>query len=147
MNSAKEERVNPLTDGDILHLVRCFKIKPFRGVFMRNELPSRPGRREYGILNLESSQEGFGSHWVAWYMDRHKTYYFDSIGNFKPPPEFISYAREPIYYNSDQFQRSVNDWPSCGHLCIIFLLYLSTGHSYSEFLRRHGSFWSNESLL
>ena len=44
----------PLTNFQfIIDTVKELKIPHFRGVFMRNDLPRRPLKRECGILNLD----------------------------------------------------------------------------------------------
>ena len=47
-----------------MEAVNKIKILNFRGVFLRNELPRKPKRNEYGILNLDYDQS---THWVCWY--------------------------------------------------------------------------------
>ena len=48
--------------------IKELKIPYFRGVFMRNDLPRKPLKRECGILNLDGvSGTGRGTHWVCWY--------------------------------------------------------------------------------
>lgn len=90
----------------------------FRGVFMRNELPKRPHKRECGIINLDSS-ESSGSHWVAYGKSNDYIEYFDSYGNLKPPKEFIDYVGPTINYNYENIQG--NHPYNCGHLCLKFL--------------------------
>ena len=43
----------PLTNFQLIDTVKELKIPHFRGVFMRNDLPRRPLKRECGILNLD----------------------------------------------------------------------------------------------
>lgn len=91
----------------------------FRGVFMRDELPRSPKKKECGIINLDNSQS-LGSHWVAYAKYNKYIEYFDSYGNLKPPQEFIKYAGTDFNYNYTNIQR---DHPyNCGHLCIKFLV-------------------------
>jgi len=68
---------------EILDAVIKLKIPRFRGVFVRDKLPLEPKRMEYGVLNLDDTS-GNGTHWVAWYRDNGKKYYFDSYG-VQPP--------------------------------------------------------------
>lgn len=93
-------------------------IPKFRGVFMINELPSRPYQNECGIVNLDRS-DGAGTHWVAYYKSNNQIEYFDSYGNLRPPREIVNYLGKNIKYNYNRFQKdnSVN----CGHLCLRFL--------------------------
>lgn len=90
----------------------------FRGVFMRDELPKHPHKKECGIVNLDSSKNP-GSHWVAYAKYNNHVEYFDSYGNLKPPKELIQYVGSEMYYNYENIQR---DHPyNCGHLCLKFL--------------------------
>lgn len=56
--------IKPLSNFDILKIVKKLKINNnnFRGVFMKDELPSNVHKVECGIINLEDSDEE-GSHW------------------------------------------------------------------------------------
>lgn len=113
----------PLTNVDLEQYARTLKIPNFRGVFMRNQLPRRIHIKERGIINLDSDN-GSGTHWVAYKKNGTHIVYFDSYGNLSPPLEMISYfnSNENCYiqYNYDIFQKfnTVN----CGQLCLYFLL-------------------------
>lgn len=95
------------------------KIPYFRGVFMRDTLPSTgPWRNESAILNTDSSVSS-GTHWVAFKKRNRVVIYFDSYGNLRPPIELQEYLKNCIiYYNHDVYQRSGY---ICGHLCLEFL--------------------------
>lgn len=87
---------------------------------MRDELPNKPNEIECGILNLENSYQP-GSHWVAWYKNKNKKYYFDSYGVTNPPKELVKYlGKDNLLCNDYQYQK-FNDPPICGHLCLQFL--------------------------
>ena len=111
----------PLTNLEILDAVRKLKIPRFRGVFLRDNLPVEPKRMECGVLNMDD-MTGNGTHWVAWYRDNGKNYYFDSYG-IQPPNELKRYLRSPIFYNTEVF---------CGHLCLYVLKQLSLGKQLQE---------------
>jgi len=78
------------------------KIPNFGGVFLRDNLPKKPRKKECGIFNLDDTS-GNGTHWVCWYKDSDKKYYFDSYGLI-PPSELVQYLRSPILYNTEQIQ-------------------------------------------
>ena len=59
------------------------RIKNFRGVFMRDNLPKTQYQQECGIMNLNTSHQP-GSHWVCYYKDNGKRVYFDSFGHVTP---------------------------------------------------------------
>lgn len=91
----------------------------FRGVFMKDDLPSYPNKNECGILNLDLTS-GAGTHWTAYYKKGIKEIvYFDSFGNLQPPRELIHYLGSNIKYNKESYQ-TYNTY-TCGHLCLIFL--------------------------
>ena len=54
-----------------------------------------PKRIECGTLNLDNTS-GNGTHWVAWYRDNGKNYYFDSYG-IQPPTELKRYLRSRYF--------------------------------------------------
>jgi len=112
----------------ILNAVKKLKIPHFRGVFVRDTLPVEPERMECEILNLDDTL-GNGTHWVAWYRDNGKNYYFDSYG-IQPPNELKRYVRSPIYYNTKQIQPKQEVF--CDHLCLYVLKRLSLGKHLQE---------------
>lgn len=67
----KKEEIKPLSNFDILKLVKDLKIKYFRGVFMKDELPKKFNKIECGIINLENSDKE-RSHWTAYYKNNDK---------------------------------------------------------------------------
>ena len=61
---------------EISDAVKKLQIPSFRGVFVRDMLPSKPNKNESGILNLDRSL-GDGTHWTAWYRRNNKNFYFE----------------------------------------------------------------------
>jgi len=108
-----------LSDQEIKYYIKAANIKRFRGVFMRDTLPSKPKIFEKLILNLDSN-DGLGTHWVCMIKNNNIVQYYDSFGNLPPPKELIHYLKNcNIYFNRvcDQKENTV----VCGHLCILFL--------------------------
>lgn len=112
-----------LSDVDLMKYAKKLKIPHFRGVFMRDALPSSPPRQcESAIINLDT-QKGPGTHWVAYNKNKDSVLYFDSFGLLKPPIELVRYleggSKCTIKYNPDTYQQynTIN----CGHLCLEFL--------------------------
>ena len=56
----------PLSNVETQDAMRKLGVSGFRGVFVRDNLPSKPRRNECGILNLDD-RDGNGTHWVAWH--------------------------------------------------------------------------------
>jgi len=54
-------RNKPLSNIELLDAVKKIEIPGFRGVFVRDNLPSEPGKHECGILNLDDAT-GTGPH-------------------------------------------------------------------------------------
>lgn len=109
-----------LFDVDLIKFAKKLKIPYFRGVFMRDSLPHTPRRYESAIINLDT-QEGSGTHWVAYKKCNDNVNYFDSFGALKPPFELVRYFGDKckirFNYNSYQKFNTIN----CGHLCLEFL--------------------------
>ena len=58
----------PLSNFDLANAVKKLKIRCFRGVFLLDTLPTKPSKKECGIVNFDKSG-GPGTHWVAWYKN------------------------------------------------------------------------------
>lgn len=111
----------PLTDLDLVKLAKHHQISKFRGIYMRDDLPSTPPRKEESaIVNLDS-KVGTGSHWVCYRKKGSHVLYFDSFGDLPPPLELLRYwgPKATVHYNYKRKQ-SFNSF-NCGHLCIEFL--------------------------
>ena len=109
---------NVLSNTEIMDILRNQRVK-FNGVYMKNELPSKLKRGSY-IINLQSSFEGNGTHWCAFYYDKPHSYYFDSYG-FIAPVE-IHNKIIPYYYNDSEIQNI--DSTSCGFYCSAFVIFM-----------------------
>lgn len=130
----------PLSNFQLIEAAKKLKIKNFRGVFVRDELPKRPRSNECGILNLDDSR-GVGSHWVCWYKKGAEKFYFDSYG-LHPTTELIDYLKSPVYYNSERIQPDGEVF--CGHLCLYILKKLSDGVYFQEVINSLYSIFFNK---
>jgi hypothetical protein len=83
------DNLTALTNYEIEKMVKELKIKDFRGVFMRDTLPNMVNDIECWIINLDVSMNN-GTHWVCYYKNNEKCYYFDSFG-LDPPLELQMY--------------------------------------------------------
>jgi len=124
---------NGLTNVDIESYVKKLKIPHFRGVFMRDTLPTKPKKVECAVINLNRSNE-VGSHWVCFAKVGKTRLYFDSFGQ-DVPLEIMIYLKTSKEYqndvaviarNTDIVQR-VNTHV-CGHLCLFVLTSLMRKH-------------------
>ena len=115
----------PLSNFEIIDAAKKLSLDGFRGLFLRDTLPTKTKLNECGVLNLDSSS-GDGTHWVMWFKKGKDKFYFDSYG-VQPPSELIVYLKSPIFYNSERVQQ--NGEVFCGHLCLFVLTQLSLGNN------------------
>lgn len=120
----------PLTNVKITNSVKKLSIPFFRGVFVRDNLPSKPNKNECGILNLDNSR-GNETHWTMWYRQNNKNYYFDSYG-IQPPQELERYLKRNILYSTEKIQPPGEVF--CGHLCLYVLKQLSLGRHLQQII-------------
>lgn len=112
-----------LYDFELEKYASKLKIPHFRGVFMRDNLPTTINSMETGIINLDS-KHNLGTHWTCYIKQNHKVIYFDSFGNLKPPIEVVNYFQSldkniTIFYHRQQVQTF--NTSECGQLCLKFL--------------------------
>lgn len=124
-----------LSNFDLERAASKLEIPRFRGVFVRDMLPSRPLAEECGILNTGDSDTG-GFHWICWCKKRENIVTFDSYG-LPPPVELVRYLKgnshNEIWYNSDRVQHGETVF--CGHLCLYVLKKLAGSSDLSRDLR------------
>jgi hypothetical protein len=112
-----------LTNIDLIKFAKKLKISNFRGVFMKDNLPSIINKNECGIVNLDISS-GPGTHWTAYAKKNNTIIYFDSYGNLRPPNALTKYffsdgSFNIVKYNHEKLQN--DNAHNCGHLCLKFL--------------------------
>ena len=73
----------PLSNLEIMDAAKKISLYGFRGVFLRDSLPTKTQLNECGILNFDSSS-GDGTHWVMWFKKGKDKFYFDIYG-VQPP--------------------------------------------------------------
>src|SRR5437899_11114149 len=80
------DKIEPLSNFQIIDQCKKFKIRHFKGVFMRNELVDKidltlsvnTKANECFILNLDHSSNT-GTHWTCIFIETGMCYYFDSF--------------------------------------------------------------------
>ncbi len=124
-------------------------IDRYQGCYSKDNLPEDledSDKIGYYVVNMENSNKGHGTHWVALAilpsMDREhlpslrskgmRCLYFDSFGEL-PPKEVIDYCPEDVSYNTVDVQAL--DSESCGEFCIYFLKELDKGRRASSIVR------------
>lgn len=118
----------PLSDKQLIDAAKKLKIKKFRGVFLRDELPRKPWLTECGIINLDDGRNG-GTHWCCFIKVKNDKFYFDSYG-LQPPTELVDYLKGSVYYNSERVQP--DNMVCCGHLCLYVLKKLQNGMGFQD---------------
>ena len=113
-------RKNALTNFDIMRIIQSQGVNDFNGVYMKDQLPDKLERGSY-IVNLQSSKDGGGTHWVCLYYTPNFSYYYDSFG-FVPPLE-IQNKIIPYIYNDMEIQDI--DSTACGFYCVALVLFLN----------------------
>ena len=112
-----------LTNFDLENLAGFYKL-PLIGIFMKNEMPTKPVNGCY-IINLQSSTQGNGTHWTALFIYKKMSYYFDSFGA-PPPNEIILFSKKRKLQHLLYSNWIIQDLKSenCGWYCLGFLLYM-----------------------
>ena len=118
-----------MSNFDIEKWVKQLKIKNFRGVFSRNNLPKVSFFNECGIINLDSFT-GPGTHWVCYVKNNTGNQYFDSFG-LQSPKEVINYL-PGLKFNNIQYQSK--DSFLCGYYCLFFIKMLQDNVSMYDIL-------------
>ena len=112
-----------LTNFDLENLAGFYKIH-LNGIFMKNEMPTKPINGLY-IINLQSSTQGNGTHWCSLFIYKKMSYYFDSFGA-PPPNEIILFSKKKkrghLLYSNWIIQDLTSE--NCGWYCLGFLLYM-----------------------
>jgi hypothetical protein len=111
-------------------------------VVMKDELKNLPVKKGNCIINLQSSFQGGGTHWVALDIQDKDIFYFDSFGIICTS-EVTTFCKKipnsTLAYNDLQIQHI--DAQTCGWYCISFLFHLNRSKkniykSASEFIGR-----------
>ena len=80
-----------LSNLEIIDAAKKLSLNGFRGVFLRDTLPTTTKLNECGVLNLDS-YSGDGTHWVMWFKNGKYKFYFYSYG-VQLPSELIAYLK------------------------------------------------------
>ena len=86
----------------------------FNGVYSKDDIPKDLIKNKWYVVNMQSSDDGNGSHWITFYSGS-PGIYFDSFGVL-PPMEILEVINKPYCYNHREIQ-NINT-SSCGWFCI-----------------------------
>lgn len=116
--------IKALSNFELHRYASLLKIPFFRGVYMRDTLPSQIWVNETAILNLDSVRNP-GTHWVAYRKRGGEIYYFDSFGDLRPCTELLHYfhtsREQPVKIKYNYTNKQQPDTVVCGHRCLQFL--------------------------
>ena len=152
----------PLSNYELLQAVKDLKIRNFRGVFLRDELPNKPRMNECGIINLADSKDLEGTHWTCYFQGDPKgtkgikdprrvarfpsqvlgspshsskkewKVYYFDSYGIQPPIEIVKYLGSNTIQNTFQIQDF--NQVVCGHLCLYVLFHLNKGKDFNEII-------------
>ena len=110
----------PLSNIDLTNWIDKLKIKHFKGIFSRDNLPNKILKKECGIINLDSSI-GPGTHWVSYRNIDKYCEYFGPFGLIMPNEvqTYLSSSGKQIIYSGDEIQE--RESVLCGYWCIYYL--------------------------
>ena len=111
--------MNRLTDRDIIEILHSYNIK-INGIYQKDKLPNKL-LDGFIVVNLQSSVEGFGTHWCALFHSKECDLYYDAFG-FISPEAIEDKINKSYYYNKRDIQ-NINS-SSCGFYCIAFIKYI-----------------------
>ncbi len=103
----------------------------FQGVFPCDSIPQEPVPNSCFVANVDPSSEG-GSHWVCFYNDSNKCYFFDSYGRTPLHHQYFrNYLEKTKYkYNTKRLQSEFSS--CCGQYCIFYLMMRARGKRHRE---------------
>ncbi len=113
-----------LTNVDITEIADNYGFQ-LSGVYMKDELRNIPAKSGNYVINLQSSSEGNGTHWVALAIQGKNCLYSDSFG-ITPPTEVIQFCKRIkgshlafSEMESQHLNASTCGWYACGLLIYI----------------------------
>ena len=110
--------MNRLSDRDIVEILHSYNIK-INGIYQKDKLNKL--LEGFTIINLQSSVDGSGSHWVCIFHSKECDLYYDAFG-FLAPEAIEDKINKSYYYNKRDIQ-NINS-SSCGFYCIAFIKYI-----------------------
>ena len=131
-----------LSNFDIENIANYYNIPIV--VLMKDELKKIKSNDCNYIINLESSNDGNGTHWLALKIENRDCAYFDSYGML-PPEEIISFCKRiqksHLSYNTKEIQDLSAQ--TCGFYAMAFLIFLNSNNNNNHNLYQKSSSFSN----
>ena len=127
-----------LSNFDIENIANYYNIPIV--VLMKDELKKIKNNDCNYIINLESSNDGNGTHWLALKIENRDCVYFDSYGML-PPEEIITFckriSKSHLTYNTKEIQ-DINA-QTCGFFAMAFLIFLNYNNN-NDLYQKSSSF-------
>lgn len=133
-----------LSNFGLLNFFKHLKIKYFKGIFSKDNLPNLI-TKECEIINLDD-QIGVGTHWIAYRNTDKYCKYFDSFG-LKMPTDVHRYlltSDKQLVYSKDEIQERGSVF--CGYRCLYYLLERQRGRSIVERIHNPKFSFSDQSV-
>jgi len=129
-----------LYNDEINYYAHLLQLPGYKDCAMRDEIFGEPLDYECGVVNLNTHTES-GSHWICYFKNSTKRYFFDSFGR-APPIELIKYLKTreeylqqlPIIHRSAIIVQKDNT-DECGALCLYVLTLLSNDVPFAQILK------------
>ena len=117
-----------LSNFDIEEIANYYNINVI--IVMKDELKNmKPINTNY-IVNLESSKDGNGTHWMALKIENKNCVYLDSYGML-PPEEIITFCKRIPKSHLSYNTKEIQDFKAktCGFFSIGFIIFLHINSS------------------
>jgi hypothetical protein len=127
-----------LSNFELIQIAKNLNIN-LNGVYMRDKLTKETLKPGLTIINIQSSQNGSGTHWTAFYYNKRANdiLYFDPYG-MPPVQDLVDIMPCDLYYSDRQIQDYSSTY--CGLFCLAFLQAMSQKGSmvdnYNRFLSK-----------
>lgn len=134
-----------LSNLDLIHYCKILGIK-LNAILFKDLFKTTEAKEGAYIINLQNSNEGNGTHWVALYLKDKFALYYDSFGLIMPP-SIIKFCRKysrnvRILYSIDQIQPLHSVY--CGWYCLYFLYFMTKNQkakNKQELINKHNSLY------
>ena len=145
--------IDRTTNFDLMDIAKYFHIHKEIKIVMRDELKGihknskKPRETDNScqilayLINIQSSKDGNGTHWVLLYNNNDESIYYDSYG-IKPIKEVMNL--NPIYYPE---QTQITGTSMCRQLCMFVLINLLNEQDFGKVLNEIEKFMEKINCL
>lgn len=115
------------SDSELRSLAKYYKIS-LNAVVMKDQLKHyKPNKGNY-IINLQSSNVGFGTHWVCMVIDDHDILHYDSFGGSETIEQdsFVASIRKGKRFAQNKWICQDLDSELCGYYVLGMFMYIKS---------------------